>query len=319
MTQYPDNIDTRVNNLNMKGFENLKDYALAEHVNALEDAVMALQRALGIKPMYDKDNVDRSSVANRIKLLEGKDYDSRYGGSGWINTQTLVGHSHTGALGHPSQISLSTEVQGTLPKSKLSFDASSGITGADLFLSSTDARKLPEVINDKLSISQGGTIRKDLEVQGRLASRLFREWDATDSIEGTQITDYTTLINKAARGAGTVQVRYLHHSVQNFLYGTYVLAVRARVSSRVSEEVLHLRMHDMFNTGWVLQNYLYIKGTDFDAANQWQTFYLTFEHGSNVAAKDTHMHVWKPATSNNINVDFDCAWIMPTHPAIYDR
>lgn len=320
LTQYPDNIDSRANNANMKGFENLKDYNMAEHVNALEDAVMAIQRALGIKPFVNKDGVSKNTVSARIVDLENRDYDPRYGGAGWIASQTLVGHTHTGTAGHPAQVNLASETQGVLPKSKLNFNAASdGITGADLALSTTDTRKIPDVVNDKLSVSQGGTIQKNLVVQGQLQTRFMKEYDA-DTAGGALITDYSTMSNKARRAEGTGQVEFLWGDIPNLNYGKYVLGVRARVSALVNEEVLHLRMYNVYNDGYRLQNYLYIRGTDFDAPWQWKTFYLTFNNMSDRSATTgPHTHVWKCVTSSNIILDFDNAFIMPTHPAIYDK
>lgn len=320
LTQYPDAVDTRANNTNMAGYENLKDYALAEHINALEDAVMAIQRALGIRPFVNKDGVNKGTISQRVTDLENKDYDPRYGGSGWLLSQTLVGHTHTGETGHPAQINLGTEVQGILSKTRINLDnANGGLTGADIKMSNADSRKIVDAVNDKLSVTQGGTIQKGLEILGGFQSRLYREWDANDRAAGTLITDYGTLTNQAVRGSGTAECRFIHDEVNNLLYGKFVLAVRARVSSKVTEEVLHLRMYDWKSGNWVLQNYLYLKGTDFAAANQWQTFYLTFNHDGDIATKNTNIHIWKPATTASLSVDFDCAYIMPTHPAVYDK
>lgn len=321
LTQYPDTLDTRANNVNMKGFENLKDYNMAEHINALEDAVMAIQRALGIKPFINKDGIDKTTVGQRIIDLENKDYDPRYGGSGWITSQTLVGHTHTGQAGHPSQIDLGTETAGTLSKSHLSFNnTTGGITGADISMSPTDNRKVPDVVNDKLSISQGGIVQKNLTVQGQINSRLMKEWDADAAGAGTLVTDYSTMTNKLRRATGTGQVEFIWGDVPNLHFGKYVLAVRAKVSSLVTEEVLHLRAYNWYNDGYHLQNYLYIKGTDFDAVNQWKTFYLTFNNASDASTTTgPHLHVWKCATTNNITLDFDNAFIVPTHTAVYDK
>lgn len=319
LTNYPDAIDTRANNQNMKGFENLKDYNLAEHVNALSDAVMAIQRALGINPFMDKDGQNKSSVGGRIASLENRDYDPRYGGVGWIPSQTLVGHSHTGQAGHPSQVKLGSEVQGTLSKAHLSFAQAGGITGADLAISTTDARKIPDVVNDKLSVSQGGTIQRNLNVNGQFASRLYREWDASTMTGGTLATDYGALTNQTRRGLGTGEVQFLNQAVSNLLYGKYVLAVRAKLSTSTSQDVLHLRWYDYMGNGFNLKSQLNLKGTDFTALGRWQMFYLTFEHAGDVSNSHGTFHVWKPATASSVDLSIDCVYIMPTHPAVYDR
>jgi hypothetical protein len=320
LTNYPDIVDTSTNNNNMKGYENLKDYNYAEHINALADAVMAIQKVLGITPFLDKDGVDRTTVNNRMAVIEAKDYDPRYGGVGWDPSQTLIGHTHTGGTGHPAQVKLDTEVQGILPKSQLNFlYDSGGITGADLSLSNTDARRIPDVVNDKLSASQGGTIQRNLEVKGQMQSRLYKEWDALN-MAGSLITDYTSMTNQISRGSGVGQVQFLNNAVNNLHYGKYVLAVRARVSSLVTENVLELRWYDYLSNAWALNTSLYLKGTDFNAVNEWQMFYLTFDHTGNAVNSYGVFHVWKPTTTTAVlNVDVDCVYIMPTHPAVYDR
>lgn len=319
LTQYPDNIDTRANNQNMKGFENLKDYTLAEHVNALEDAIMAIQRALGIKPFVNKDGVAKTNVSDRIVDLENRDYDSRYGGSGWSLSQTLIGHTHTGGPGHPSQVRLDSETQGVLPKAKLSFDAvSGGISGADLSVSSTDSRKIPDAINDKLSVTQGGTIQKDLTVNGHFASRTYREWVAGE-IGGTLITDYSASTNQARRGSGTAETWFMNTGVWNMLYGKYVIAYRIRTSSKVNEEIFRTGFYDYTSSGWTWRNGISIKGTDFDYNGQWKTFYQTVEHSGDRADSYIALHAVRSATQASIDVDIDCIYMMPTHPAIYDK
>ncbi len=320
LTNYPDAVDTRVNNPNMAGYENLKDYNYAEHINALEDAVMAIQQALGIMPFVDNTLTSRDTVAERIRLIEVKDYDSRYGGAGWDTTQTLVGHTHSAVAGHPSQINLTSDVSGLLPKTNLNliYNAS-GLTGADLSMSGSDSRLITDAINDKLSVTNGGIIQKALEVQGSFSSRLYREWDATARTAGTLVTDVTTMTNKLSRGSGTIETRFYNLAVTNLLYGKYVLAVRAKVSAQPTEEVLHLRWYDYISNVWTLKNNLYLKGTDFDAVDTWQMFYLTFDHDGNAANSYGTFNVWKPVTTTSLNVDIDCVYIMPTHPAIYDR
>lgn len=325
LTQYPDKIDTYVPgdsfNANMKGFENIKDYNMAEHINAVSDAVMSIQRSLGTKPFVDKDGVNRGTVNARITILENKDYDPRYGGSGWILSQTLVGHTHTGEAGHPSQINLVTETQGKLPKGKLNmtFGDANAVTGGDLSVSNTDARKIADAINDKLSVTQGGTIQKDLEVKGNFMSRLFREWDAEDMQGGTLITDYSTVTNKARRSTGTAETWFMNLGVGNLLYGKYVIAYRLRTNVRSTQEVFRTGWYSYMTSGWVWRNGISVKGTDFTDVNKWQMFYQTVDHDGERIDSQAALHVVRSATAANINLDIDSIIIMPTHPAIYDR
>lgn len=328
MTQYPDKVDSSIvtdpgYNENMRGFENIKDYNMAEHVNSVTDAVMSVQRALGTMPFVDKDGVDRGTVSSRLTMLENKDYDARYGGSGWILSQTLVGHTHTGEAGHPSQINLVTETQGRLPANKLnlSYGNPDAVTGGDISVSSTDSRKIVDAINDKLSITQGGSIQKSLEVKGSFMSRFYREWDASTISGGTLITDYSAMTNQIKRFAGTNEGWFIGtNNIENLNYGRYVASFRVRVSSLASQEVFRTGYYYMNSEGnWNYQSGISIKGTDFKAVNQWQMFYHTFEHKGERVDATGSLHVVRAATTNQMNVDLDNIIIMPTHPAIYDR
>lgn len=326
LTQYPDKIDSRVEadagyNVNMRGFENIKDYNMAEHMNAVEDAVMSIQRSLGTLPFMDKDGVDRGTVSSRLTIIENKDYDSRYGGDGWILSQTLVGHTHTGEVGHPSQIDLVAETQGKLPKGKmnLAFGDGDALTGAEISVSNTDSRKIADAINDKLSVTQGGTIQKDLEVKGNFTSRMFREWDSEDMIGGSLITDYTTVTNKVRRSTGTAETWFMNHGVGNLLYGKYVIAFRLRTNSLTTQEVFRTGWYSYMTAGWTWRSGISIKGSDFKAVNQWQMFYHTTDHDGERIDSVAALHAVRSATSVNVTLDIDSIIIMPTHPAIYDR
>lgn len=314
LTRYPDALDNRDNNGNMKGFTNMVDYNMAEHVNALTDAVMVLQRILGVG--VEGTHAD---VKTRFNVLDNHNHDSRYGGSGWSagGGQTLVGHTHNGAAGHPSQINLATEVQGKLNKSFLNL-TSSGLTGADVMMSSTTSTKISDAVNDKLSVSQGGTIEKDLTVKGRVSTRLSREWDVNDTENGTKITDNSTLTNQAVRGSGTADVRFIHDGIKDLQYGKYVIGVRLKTSSKLSENVVYVQLYNSISGGWPLDSGLYIKGTDFDATNQWQMFYLSVEVKGNTANSSPAIRIGKFATSSSVNIDFDHAYIMPITPAVFD-
>lgn len=330
LTQYPDKIDSRVStdpgyNANMKGFENIKDYNMAEHINAVGDAVMAIQRSLGTMPSVDKDAVDRGTVNARITILENKDYDPRYGGAGWILSQTLVGHTHTGEAGHPSQINLVSETQGKLPKGKLNiaFGDANAVTGGDLVVSNTDARKIADAINDKLSITQGGTVQKGLEVKGGFQSRVFREFDASMLAGGTLMADVSAMTNQIRRTSGAADVWILSTNVSNLLYGRYVIAYRLRVSSNTSTgEVFRTAFYNANAAGaWVAQSGFSVKANEFNASNQWQTFYQTVEHKGDNAIAASRLDVVRTGLTATaaVNVDIDNIIIMPTHPAIYDR
>lgn len=340
MSGYPERIDSKDStnlgfNPNMKGFWSagdknlpagqLPDYNMAEHVNSISDGLMAIQRILGTNPHVDyKGGNTEGTVSDRIRAAEDKDayYDRRYGGIGWRPAfgQTILTHTHGGGNQQAPKITLTTEVQGKLPKDNVDLSAETGLTGADIRMSPTVSTKISVAINDKLSTSQGGTIQKDLEVLGKFQNRTYREWTAMDSPRGTRITDTRTLDHSAKRFSGSTQQEIIAEPVQNLLSGKYVMGVRVKVSSRTSDTVLMLGFYEhKQNGGWVEKSRVDIRGNEFDATNKWQMFYLVFDHEPEDARGHNGIRIRRLATSSNVNLDFDCAWVMPTHPAVFDR
>ena len=160
LTQYPNAIDSRKNNLNMRGFTNVgegetPDYVMAEYVNAALDGVMAVERALGVTPMvpYDThtDNlntvIEGGSVNSRITRIENGLFDERYGGSKWkyvSSRPTLSEHNHDGQDGHPGKIDLRDEVQSTIRKRHIDLTIGTGLLGSDIFVSNQNAVKVED-------------------------------------------------------------------------------------------------------------------------------------------------------------------------------
>jgi hypothetical protein len=341
MTRYPLQIDSKDSanagyNINMKGFWSAgdthipagkdPDYNMAEHVNSLADAVMAIQRVLGITPYVDYKGADKGTVSARISAAENKDayYDARYGGSGWVagTSGTILSHHHGGnAVGQSPQIDLTKEVSGLLPKANVDLAQATGITGSDLILSTKDSTKIADAIADKLSMKTGGTILGDVTLSAGFTSRVHREWTASDLTTGASVTDISTTDGVARRYSGTAQATILSQAILNMLCGKYVLAVRLKTSSLLSSEVARISYSDRNqsdSTKNQSRGFLSIKGTDFTAANEWQTFYMVFERENLDATAKGMLVLVASATTTSVNVDFDCAFITPVHPAVFD-
>lgn len=341
MTFYPTQIDSKVSgnagyNPNMKGFWSAgdsklpagqePDYNYAEHVNALADAVMAIQRILGINPHIDyKGGNTGGTVSTRIAAAENKDayYDKRYGGQNWSTGigQTILTHTHGGGLYEAPKIDLVGEVSGKLKKANIDLAQSTGITGADLAMSPTVSTKIVDAVNDKLSISQGGVVQKNLSVQGEFAYRTYREWSASGISTGSSVTATNTLENVARRYTGTATQNIVAEAVPNLLCGKYVLGVRVRTNSRPTEAILKLGFYEYSQStkAWTTKAEKWIAGTDFTATNTWQMFYLVFDHETLDSTGHNGLRIVKDSTNSSINLDFDCAWIMPVHPAVFDK
>lgn len=311
LTRYPDAYDSRDNNGNMKGFTNMQDYNMAEHVNALADSLMVIQRMLGLAP-----EGTHSNITTRLNVLDQHNHDSRYGGTGWITSQTLKGHTHTGAAGHPSKINLAGEVQGKLAKASLDLSVSTGLTGADIVMSPASSKKVSEAIDDKLSTSEGGQVQKNLHVKGKFSSRFFREWDSEDA-SGSSITSYETKGNTAKRISGTAYQSFINENARDLEYGQYVVGVRLRTSSNTSSEVAHIRLYSHLGGKYVAQEKK-IYGTDFSAVGKWQTFYLVGTAEGDSSTSSPIVRVAKTSTATSVDVDFDHAYMMPVTPAVFD-
>lgn len=341
MTFYPAQIDSKTAggagfNPNMKGFWSAgdadlptgqePDYNMAEHVNALADAVIAMQRILGINPhVNSKGQNGTGTVSTRIAAVENMEdyYDKRYGGQNWkpeLN-QTILTHTHGGGLLQAPKINLGNEVTGKLTKTYIDLSQSTGITGADIAMSPTVSTKISDAVNDKLSTSQGGTVKKDLIVEGGFTNRTYREWTAADITTGSAVTDVTTLENVARRYTGTTEQYILSPATPNLLCGKYVLGVRVKINKIVDENVLRLTFNEYAQAtqSWVAKDTAYVSGGDFEAINTWHMFYLVFDHETVDAVGHTGLRVVKTATTASVNIDFDNAWIMPVHPAVFDK
>lgn len=339
LTRWPEYFDERSgakNNPNMHRWLNLEDYNMSEHVNAISDAIMALQRALGENPQISTDPVDENgnpisltpeqilnlkktqTIKRRIDILEKRNFDKRYGGPNWKpeDKQTLEEHKHTGkGPGHPSKIDLTQEVQGKLPKANIDTSQNAtGLTGADLFINATKKVTVDASLNDKLSQAEGGTIKKDLAVEGRFQSRTNREYDFND-LSGTKVGDTATLLNYAMLSHDTNETVFIKKPIEGLYYGRYVLVVRAKTNNRVTGNILELSTTAQANDA---AETMVLKGTDFKTAGVYQNFYLSFTHEPNVSNSKGEFKVRKLATTDAVKVSLDYVLIMPTHPGIFN-
>lgn len=325
LTHYPSALDTRTNNVNMKGFVNvgeqsIPDYVMAEYVNSLADAVMAIERALGINPMVPtgapankvSEFIRNKTVSDRLAAIEGGDLDERYGGSGWKylpNRPTLNNHNHDGLNGHPGKINLQTEVEGKLRKGNIDLTLATGLTGSDIFVSSTNATTIANSLADALSKRNGGTVLGRVNFSAgvkTLTNWEFRGRDFLSLSGATLVTDNQGNNNQAVRAEGTAAAVFHKDSLNNTLmYGKYVIGVRVKVSAKPNQNVLKI------STG--SNNSTFI-GTEFKTANKYQMVYHVFDHESVQELK-----IEKLAGASAVTVSIDGFFIQPVHPAVFDR
>lgn len=332
LTQYPNVLDTRSNNTNMRGFVNIgetqsvPDFVMAEYTNALGDAVRAVQRALGPIPMVyhgatsNERNqlIENFSVANRLTRIEDGLFDVRYGGEGWQNTPSrpvLNNHSHTGINGQPPRIHLVNEVTGLLRYQNIDLNYQTGLTGAQISLSPSNSTKLHEVIADLLSKSQGGTVTGDTTFTGVVKTRTSIDataQDVTNRGQSTLVSDHQTTSGRALSSTSTTAQRRLFtingQEKNHLLFGRYVLGIRMKKStSRISAaNILQVSLGSD-------SEYF----TEESVSNTYKTIHYIFEH--NELNRNSNIDITKLSTNANEEIKIDSYYIVPIHPATLDR
>lgn len=330
LTQYPNTIDTRTNNINMKGFANvgegqIPDYVMAEYVNAALDGVMALEKAIGVTPMVPYDTasanitttIESSNVSARIKRIENGLFDVRYGGTGWTNISTrptLNNHSHDGLNGHPGKINLLSEIEGLLLKKNINLTASVGLTGADIFLSAANPIKINIALEDFLSKSKGGIMNGEVLFNKGVQTRTTADFRADEMavLSNTSlVTDTYASSAKAlsATTAATAVTLFSFSSTERaqMLYGKYICGVRVKLTGTATGNILR------FQLGSNVQTILDTEMT----VDKYKQLYFVFEQ--NETTKASALQVQKLATATSVGVAIDSVFIEPIHPAVLDR
>ena len=331
MTQYPNALDTRTNNTNMRGFVNIgeeavPDFVMAEYTNALIDAVRAIQRTLGVTPsVYHGATsterpqlIENFTVNERISRIEDGLFDTRYGGQNWTNSNprpVINNHSHTGANGQPPKIHLINEVTGLLRYQNINLSHTTGLTGAQISLSPSNNTKIHEVIADLLSKSQGGTVTGNTTFTGVVKTRTSIDATAVDIVNKGQsnvVSDNQTTAGSALSSTNTTAQRRMFtinaNEKDHLLYGRYVLGLRVRKNTTRSGATNILQV----NAGGRVENF-----TEENIPNTYKTIHYIYEHDS--VTKSRNIDVIKLSTSSNQEIRIDNYYIVPIHPATLDR
>ena len=328
LTQYPNAIDSRTNNTNMRGFINvgegeIPDYVMAEYVNSALDGVMAVERALGVTPMVPYDThvdslntvIEGGSVNARITRIENGLFDERYGGAGWkyvTNRPTLSSHNHDGRNGHPGKIHLRNEVESTIRKSHIDLTIGTGLLGSDIFVSNQNAVKVDAAIADSLSKTAGGVVTGPVDFRNQFSSRTRMDFLPAElsRASGVLVSDNQATNGQAVRivGISTTDTVFNVTSQQraHLLYGKYILAVRVKSSISSSATVLRIRV------GNNIQN---IKGNEI--GTDFKQLYFVFDQDA--STKGQHIQIQKLPTASSATLTFDSVMIEPIHPAVLDR
>lgn len=349
MTRYPEYYDERSGakfNEYMMPWTNLKDYNMAEHINVMQDAIMALQKTLGEMAQVPANPVDAngnpitsiealrqiaatSTVKDRLNAIERYDwyakFDKRYGGPDWVYRETgknatIQEHRHLGTStipGTPQKISLTEEVTGLLPKANLNLsNSAAGITGSDILVQPDSGTKISQALNEKISEKTGGTIAKDakLEILGKTNTRWTREFDIKDATGtgNTLVADGNTLLGQSIQSGDKLASTLLKQPLTGMHHGRYVLIIRVLASAIPTANVLRIAAVDSVTNAEI--NAGVYSGDEFETANKYKTFYLIFDHNGK-----TNIVIEKLATTAAVKIRFDYAIVEPVHPAVFDR
>lgn len=327
LTLYPNTIDTRDNNVNMKGFVNigegeLPDYVMAEYVNAALDGIMALEKTLGIAPMVPFDTpsnelittIEKMTVKDRLDRIENGLFDERYGGTGWKyvpSRPTLNNHSHTGKDGQPPQINLTREVTDKLPKQNINLSKDSkGLTGADIFTNPSSNMTMNDSLEDKLSKKNGGVVLGELEVRNIFNSRTRKEMTATSMVKqssGQVAYDSTATDNRALELEGTSVGVMTKINVANLLYGKYVASIRVKTSNASGASIFRVTIGNQVKE---------FGSTDFSGNNSWKNLYVVFDMNEKTQGDFV---IQKLNSTSSSKLSLDNVIIEPIHPSVLDR
>lgn len=328
MTLYPNQLDTRSNNSNMKGHVNvgeghIPDFVMAEYVNSLYDGLMAIERALGITPMVHVGatdlpaTIEGQTVASRINRIENGLFDERYGGEGWVYNEsrpTLKNHSHTGKNGQPPQINLTQEVLGLLPKQNINLSQSAnGLLATDIKVSTNNPNSIATSLNDKLSLNEGGVVLGPTTFNGLLNTRYQKEYCSENLKLYTGAYQYSdnTLTGIAISSHEKNQTTLVQEKLDTLHFGRYVACLRLRLDYNEDETS---RQANAFRIRINGSQATLSKFAEFPNGS-FRSYYYVFDHQS----KEDSLILEKLSTTNRGYVSIDNLLIQPIHPSILDR
>lgn len=319
------------------------DYVvLAEDVNALQESIIAVQRSLGTMPQGMDLNY---TVDERIQDIETytlmddsstngyANLDERYI---WGGTRPLVnsepaplisikGHYHDGSPGQANKIDLAQHITGTLSKTYLDLDSGtpSMLSAQDIRMSEVSTETIPEVLETKFS-KDGGTIDGNVVVVGSFKSLTHIELEAIDTYYDTgkgfsQATgDNYAFSGYCRRGLMSNSAGTLLRSEEVLRYGKYVAAFRMKVSDNLSGQIIcYLSILNSILDSRIEE--VSIRASDFDAPNEYKTFYLEFDH-KNLYGSSTRAYIVPEVEfiPNIADLSIDSVVITPITTAVYD-
>ena len=306
-------------------------FVLAGDVNVLQDAVLSIQRTLGVMPHIPSD-IDGSgvkTVSERIERLEDLSrYDNRFGGQGWKeeDDNTILGHQHTGGPNNPNKIDLETMTDGEIGKDRiqLNLNDTDPLTSEHISHTLTDNRSIKTVLSEKIDRS-GGSIENDLTVKGNVVCRSFGEIDCKDmTIDGEATGISTVLDNRSYCGESRSFSRTSNVSQDTAVtcsfpvrYNKYTIILRARSSN--STDTGAIAKIGVFSARGTEIMSKFVRCDQFESTNDYQSFYFTVNHKryeTSPGNKQLYIKIWYYG-QDVADLGLDSITVMPIHTSVW--
>ena len=278
------------------------DYiVLADDVNALQDAVIAVERTLGVMPQGENINY---SISERLNDIENFMLYDESLSSGllslderlmWGGKRPLISgspaplisikqHLHSGTQGQATKIDLSSHVTGLLKKTNIDLTSNtiSMLSASDIRMSTSSSQTIAEKFTEKMD-KGGGTFTGNIIVQGNFTSRTHVELDAKDipysagqgyTVSASDVYADSEYARKASSINGNGALCY---QPVNLRYGKYVAIFRMKALANTSANTV-ARIAVKATDGTTDLGVILLKPTDFAKANTYQSFFVEFDH-----------------------------------------
>ena len=310
-------------------------YVMAEDINAIQDAVIGIQRTLGLVPYgneYDVaarlNEIERFVVMAKSKLDGHMDLDSRYmwGGSWPTDSNnnkaaniSIKTHRHTGTFDNAQKINLSSEVTDKLSKLNIQLTSKdiNMLTANDIYTTAAMTETISQSLDKKYD-KTGGTISGNVFVQGNFRCLTMAEIDCKDTakVVGTDRQDYKAYSGYSRYASAATASGKLVETIVPLRYGKYVAGIRMKTGSQTSASpVIEVVISDQNN---IVATRDTLAPNTFKT-NDYETFYIEFEHANrsgSVTKADAKIVInfFNGITS----IDLDSIIIQPVTTAVYD-
>jgi len=293
----------------------------ADDVNTFAEAIMAIQRTLGVTPYGDAESVS-ARIANIENFLRNPTvFDERYGGVNWGTPEntwpTILSHTHVGGNNAPSKIDLTAAVTGKLPKGNMTLSASdeAPLTSEDILYTKADGRSIKYHLDTKIATTGDYTIEGNFTFKGNVVGHIFAEynmanapasaWATTSQCSAAVDTKaYSGYSLKASQANGTCTV-----SVP-VRFGWMSINLRCKISQSdlaTAGNKLTVAISDYGRPAVSTT----LTDASFENSDVYQNFAFNFEHTNSTTAPN-NKNMFVNITFHTTGVSIDSMIVMPS-------